>query len=114
MHQIDPARLDLAREFKAKSLGPHGPDLQKLLKIMRWDPVAGRVVAVQPERDGPWYLARLTGPKGHPVELFRQRAYVTLQEGIVNLTSIRRLEAALDDMVRTTQRIGRTSPIAIP
>ena len=80
MHHIDPARLDLAREFKAQPLGPHSPDLQKLLKILRWDPVEGRVVAVQPERDGPWYLARLTGPKGHPVEIFRQRAYATLLE----------------------------------
>ena len=78
MHQIDPMRLDLAREFKAKPLGPHSPDLQKLLKIMRWDPVAGRVVAVQPERDGPWCLARLTGPKGHPMEIFRQRTYATV------------------------------------
>ena len=80
MHHIDPARLDLARDFKAQPLGPHSPDLQKLLKILRWDPVEGRVVAVQPERDGPWYLARLTGPKGHPVEIFRQRAYATLLE----------------------------------
>src|SRR5262249_18480737 len=40
----------------------------------------GRVVAVQPKWDGPWYLARLTGPKGHPVEFFRQRAYATLPE----------------------------------
>ena len=80
MHQIDPSRLDLAREFKAKPLGPHSPDLQKLLKIMRWDPVEGRRVALQPEPGGPWYVARLTGPKGHPIELFRQRAYATLPE----------------------------------
>lgn len=80
MHQIDPARLDLAREFKARPLGPHSPDLQKVLKILRWNPVEGRVVALQPERDGSWYLARLTGPKGHPIEVFRQRAYATLLE----------------------------------
>jgi hypothetical protein len=80
MHRIDPTRLDLAREFKAAPLGPHSPDLQKLLKIMRWDPVDGRVVAVQPDRDGPWYLARLSGPKGHSIELYRQRPYATLLE----------------------------------
>jgi N,N-dimethylformamidase len=80
MHRIDPTRLDLAREFKGAPLGPHGPELQKLLKIMRWDPVAGRIGAVQPDRDGPWYLARLSGPKGHPIELFRQRPYATLLE----------------------------------
>jgi len=80
MHRIDPTRLDLAREFKAAPLGPHSPDLQKLLKIMRWDPVDGRVVAVQPDRHGPWYLARLSGPKGHSIELYRQRPYATLLE----------------------------------
>jgi len=80
MHRIDPARLDLAREFKAAPLGPHSADLQRLLKIMRWDPLHARVAAVQPERDGPWYLARLSGPKGHPIELFRQRPYATLAD----------------------------------
>jgi hypothetical protein len=35
MHRIDPTRLDLAREFRAQSFGPHSPDLQKLLKLMR-------------------------------------------------------------------------------
>lgn len=80
MHQIDPSRLDLAAEFKANPLGSHSPDLQRLLKILRWDPLEGRVVVVQPERDAPWYLARITGPKGHPIELFRQRAYLTLHE----------------------------------
>src|SRR3954449_928948 len=80
MHRIDPTRLDLAREFKAAPLGPHSPDLQKLLKIMRWDPIDGRIVAVQPDREGPWYLARLSGRKGHPIELFRQLPYATLLE----------------------------------
>ena len=80
MHRIDPTRLDLAREFKAAPLGPHSPDLQKLLKIMRWDPVDGRIVAMQPDQEGPWYLARLSGRKGHPIELFRQRPYATLLE----------------------------------
>jgi N,N-dimethylformamidase len=80
MHQIDPARLDLAREFKASPLGPHSPDLHKLLKILRWDPIEGRVVAVQLEPGGPWHLARLTGPKGHPIELFREQTYATIGE----------------------------------
>ncbi len=81
MHAIDPTRLDLAQEFKANPIGPFSPDLQKLLKIMRWDPVNGRVVVVQPDRNGPWYLARLTGPKGNPVEIFRQQTYATVLEG---------------------------------
>ncbi|MCP5152906.1 MAG: N,N-dimethylformamidase [Ectothiorhodospiraceae bacterium] len=78
MDAIDPSRLDLAREFKRNPLGPHSPDLQKLLKLLRWEPISGRFLVVQPERDGPWYLARTTGPKGHPLEIFRARGYADL------------------------------------
>jgi hypothetical protein len=80
MHRIDPSRLDLAREYKHNPTGPHSPDLQKLLKLLRWEPLAGRFVVVQPRRDGPWYLARTTGPKGHPLEMFYAHGYTTLTE----------------------------------
>ncbi|MEM7024516.1 MAG: hypothetical protein AAF637_18345 [Pseudomonadota bacterium] len=35
MYQLDPNRLDLAREFKANPYGEHSPDLQYLLNLMR-------------------------------------------------------------------------------
>ena len=80
MHRIDPSRLDLAREFKHNPTGPHSPELQKVLKLLRWEPLAGRFVVVQPRRDGPWYLARTTGPKGHPLDIFYARGFNTLAE----------------------------------
>ena len=47
MDAIDPSRLDLAREFKRNPLGPHSPDLQKLLKnkfekVVNFKPPASR------------------------------------------------------------------------
>ncbi|MEE8301269.1 MAG: hypothetical protein V3S24_02425, partial [Candidatus Tectomicrobia bacterium] len=78
MHHVDPARVDLAREFKHNPTGPHSPELQKLLKLLRWEPIAGRFVIVQPQHGGPWVLARTTGPKGHPLEIFRSHGYETL------------------------------------
>lgn len=78
MHRVDASRLDLAREFKFNSTGPHSPDLQKLLKLLRWESIDSRFVVVQPEHDGAWYLARTTGPKGHPLEMFWEHAYETL------------------------------------
>jgi N,N-dimethylformamidase len=75
MHRVDARRLDLAREFKAKPGGPHSPDLQKLLRLLRWEEITDRFVAVQLQHTGPWYLARSTGPKGKPLEIFRSRAY---------------------------------------
>lgn len=80
MDRIDPTRLDLAREYQRNPTGPHSPDLQKVLKLLRWQPLAGRLVVVQPRRDGPWYLARTTGPKGHPLEIFYAHGYTTLAE----------------------------------
>src|SRR5919197_926693 len=80
MHRVDPSRLDLAREFKSNPTGPHSPELQKLLKLLRWEPLAGRFVVVQPRRDGLWYLARTTGLKTHPLEIFYAHGYRTLAE----------------------------------
>ncbi len=77
MHAVDPSRHDLAREYKANPIGPHSPDLQKLLKLLRWEPVAGRFLVVRPRHDGLWYLARTTGPKGHPLEIFYRHGYDT-------------------------------------
>ena len=35
MYEIDPSRIELAREFKARPYGEHSPDLQYLLNLMR-------------------------------------------------------------------------------
>jgi len=79
MLSVDATRIDLAREFKATPVGPHSAELQQLLKLLRWEPVVGRYLVVQPEPDGPYHLARTTGLKGHPMELFRA-TYGTLDE----------------------------------
>jgi N,N-dimethylformamidase len=78
MDAIDPTCIELAREFKQNPTGPHSPALQKLLKLLRWEPIGERIVAVQPRHDDLWYLARTTGPKGHPIEIFRSHGYETL------------------------------------
>jgi N,N-dimethylformamidase len=80
MHRIDPSRHDLAQEFKHNPTGPHSPELQKLLKLLRWEPLADRFVVVRPRQEGPWYLARTTGPKGHPLEIFTSHGYATLAQ----------------------------------
>ena len=80
MHRVDSERLDLAREFKANPIGPHSPDLQKLLKLLRWNEITDRYVVIQPRHGEPYYLARTTGPKGHPIEIFRGQRFDTLPE----------------------------------
>ena len=80
MHTVDPARVDLAHEFRAHPLGPHSPDLQKLLKLLRWEPIAGRHILVQPRRDGPWFLAETTGAKGCPLKIYEGAPFARLED----------------------------------
>jgi branched-chain amino acid transport system permease protein len=69
MYQIDTQDLRLAREFKAQPFGHHSPDLQRLLRVMRSEPVAGKyaLFCTKPNRE--WMLVQLTGEKGKPIVL---------------------------------------------
>lgn len=75
MDNVDPTRLDLCRAFRENPFGPHGPELQKLIKLLRWESVEARYILVQPTRSDPWFLAHTTGPKAHPLEIFRNQGF---------------------------------------
>ena len=70
MYRIDPTRADLAREYKARPVGPHSAELQKLLLILRWGSVRGKTVIVctKPERE--WRLGKLGPKRGTPMQEF--------------------------------------------
>jgi hypothetical protein len=61
MIDIDPSRLDLAREFKARPFGVHSPDLQAVLNRMRSAPVPGKHYLIMTRSHAQWVLARMTG-----------------------------------------------------
>jgi N,N-dimethylformamidase len=67
MYEIDPSRIDLAQEFRARPYGEHSPDLQALLNLMRRprdQPFHVLVATVGGER---WTLALMhPGAKGPP------------------------------------------------
>jgi hypothetical protein len=68
MYEIDPERLELAREFKANPYGRHSGELQRVLNRMRSPYERRRYVLVMTKRHREWTLARL-GPKpGDPLE----------------------------------------------
>ena len=46
MHAVDPTRLDLCREFRDNPIGRHSPDLQKLVKLLRWERIESRYLLV--------------------------------------------------------------------
>ena len=67
---FDPARIDLAREFRKSPSGPYSRDLNRLLNFMRWSPRAGRYVLLILVPGKRWQLARLPLQRGDKVELF--------------------------------------------
>jgi N,N-dimethylformamidase len=79
MLDIDPSRLDLAREFKARPFGVHSPDLQAVLNRMRSGPVPGKHYLIMTRSHSQWVLARMTGD---PLRLEVVPGYVfdTLEE----------------------------------
>jgi hypothetical protein len=58
--RIDPRRVDLAREFRAKPFGGHSVELQQILHLMRAGPITGRhfLYITRPHRE--WTLARMS------------------------------------------------------
>ncbi|HSE94391.1 MAG TPA: LamG domain-containing protein [Methylomirabilota bacterium] len=79
MIQIDPARLDLAREFRARPFGVHSPDLQAVLNRMRGGPGAGRYVLYMTRPHAEWVLGRMTGTPPFP-ELLSDHVFTSLEE----------------------------------
>jgi N,N-dimethylformamidase len=80
MISIDPERLDLVEEYHRQPFGPHSAELQRLLKILRWDRPEDRYIIVQPRVGGPWHVAKQTGLKGSPVMAVHGESYDRLDE----------------------------------
>ena len=89
MYRIDPNRTDLALEFKAKPLGPHGAELQKMLNVMRWQPNDGKYVLVHTDTRDAWCLGRLPPRRGLEVEIFEDIRFEDYGEGVWHLFKLR-------------------------
>ncbi|MER9946244.1 ABC transporter permease [Mesorhizobium sp. M0092] len=59
--------LALASEFRRAPFGHHSPNLQKLLRMFRSLPIAGKhaLLTIRPNRS--WMLVTLTGIPGRPM-----------------------------------------------
>ncbi len=67
--------IAFAWEFKAAPFGPHTPGLERILHIMRGQPMAGKLVLIETEPHRAWTLARLTGVASQPVEMLEGPAF---------------------------------------
>jgi hypothetical protein len=68
MYEIDPDRLDLAREFRERPYGRHSGELQRVLNRMRGGANAGRYVLICTKRHREWVLGRMGANPGDPIE----------------------------------------------
>jgi hypothetical protein len=68
MYEIDPERLDLAHEFKARIYGRHSGELQRVLNRMRGGVNAGRYAIICTKRHREWVLARMGQRAGDPIK----------------------------------------------
>ena len=79
MYRIDPARADLAREYKARPYGPHSAELQKVLLILRWGSVRGKTVILASRSERAWRLGKMGPKRGTPMQEVGP-AYMTAAE----------------------------------
>jgi len=80
MYEIDPERLDLAREFKARIYGRHSGELQRVLNRMRGGANAGRYVIICTKRHREWVLARMGSRAGDAIEPVPGRIFHSEEE----------------------------------
>ena len=79
MYRIDPARTDLAAEFRARPLGVHSPELQAVLTVMRGAGIEGKHVLVMTRPHAEWTLARMTGDPPRP-RLMPEHVFDSIEE----------------------------------
>jgi len=76
---IDPRRLDLAAEFRARPFGRHSPELQALLDIMHRAENCQDLILVSIEPDR-WVLGKRL-PGGKPPRLFEDQVFESREAG---------------------------------
>ncbi len=78
--RIDPSRLDLAREFRARPIGHHSAELTALLGILRSGGVKGKYCLISTRPHAEWVIARLSGVRGVAPVVEDNRVFHAIEE----------------------------------
>jgi hypothetical protein len=81
MYEIDPERLDLAREFRDKPYGRHSGELQRVINRMRAGSNEGRLVLIALERHKRWGLGRMGAQMGDPITPMPGYEFTSFEDG---------------------------------
>jgi len=77
--QILPRITDeVIAEHKEQPIGRHSDDLQRVLHYFRRQPLAGKYVIVETERNEEWCLGKLSGERGEPPDIMRNTTFDSL------------------------------------
>lgn len=78
MFTIDAKRIDLAREFKRRPFGPHSPELQAVLNVLRSSRHCQDLLLVCTQPHAQWQLAEKR-PHGQPPRLIDGAVFTSLE-----------------------------------
>ncbi|MEM7025733.1 MAG: hypothetical protein AAF637_24600 [Pseudomonadota bacterium] len=80
-YTIDPKTdREWVDEFRRCPVGPHSPNLQRVLNVLRGGPLAGRYVLVCTKPYREWVLARHPGVRGKPLEILGEHRFSSREE----------------------------------
>lgn len=81
MFEIDPRRdLPLAEEFMTAPVGLHSPNLQRLLRSMRGEPLKGKYALLNTKPGREWTLIQMSGTPDIPPLILHDQVFTDLLE----------------------------------
>ena len=97
MYEIDPKRIDLAEEFKARPFGEHSPDLQYVLNLMRKPKAQPFPMLVMTEPYRRWTLA-IMEPGASKLPRLTNTVFTSVQEAEWHVFKLRWKELTGQDL----------------
>ena len=80
MYEVRHDMRHVAAEFMANPIGEHSPELQRILLVFRGEPVEGKYVLICTRPFAEWTLAQLTGIKGKPLKLLKNKVFRSIED----------------------------------
>ena len=80
-YKIDPkVDREWVDEFRKRPIGPHSPQLQRVLNTVRGGALAGRYVLICTKPYREWVLARHPGRRGKRFEILNEHRFSSREE----------------------------------
>ncbi len=67
-------------EFRKTPVGQHSPELQRVLNVFRGEAVQDKYVLVCTKPAQEWVLGQLTGERGKPIKILKDKVFKSLED----------------------------------